>query len=106
MAYIPSMGDHDPYRKEAHRLGRTVLSDAKAVLAFGSPTSSFEFRPGFFKPVDKYLSLKLEALEAFYGGTERPKALSGRFVTASARYWGRLADFGEVEPFEVIKGEA
>ena len=105
VAYIPSMADHDPYRKEAHRLGRTVLPDARAILAFASPTHTFDFRPGFFKPVDRYMSQKLEALEAFYGGTTRPRELSARFVQAAARYWGRLADYGEVEPFEVIRGE-
>lgn len=105
VAYIPSMADHDPYRKEAHRLGRTVLSGTRAVLAYGTPTATFDFRPSFFKPIQRYMTQKLEALEAFYGGTTVPRELSGRFATASARYWGRMADFGEVEPFEVIKGE-
>lgn len=106
VAYIPSMADHDPYRKEAHRLGRTVLADTRAVLAYGTSTATFDFRPSFFKPVQRYMGQKLEALEAFYeGSTPPPRALSGRFAQAAARYWGRLADFQEVEPFEVIKGE-
>ncbi|HSG50323.1 MAG TPA: response regulator [Longimicrobiales bacterium] len=105
VAYIPSMSDHDPYRKEAHRLGRTVLASTRAVLAYATPTVSFDFRPGFFKPVEKYMSHKLDALEAFYGGSKPPRELSARFAQASARYWGRMANFGEVEPFEVIKGE-
>lgn len=105
VAYIPSLADHDPYRKEAHRLARTVLTDTRAVLAYATPTVSFDFRPSFFKPVEKYMSHKLEALEAFYGGSAAPRDLSARFAQASARYWGRMANFGEVEPFEVIKGE-
>ena len=48
---------------------------------------------------------KIEALEAFYGGMKRPRELSARYVQAAARYWGRMANFAEVEPFEVIKGE-
>lgn len=105
VAYIPSMADHDPYRKEAHRLGRTVLAETRAILAYGTPTATFDFRPSFFKPIDKYISRKMEALEAFYGGSTPPRELSVRFAQAAARYWGRLANFGEVEPFEVIKGE-
>jgi CheY-like chemotaxis protein len=105
VAYIPSIADHDPYRKEAHRLGRTVLSDTRAILAYQTGSSSLDFRPSFFKPVDRYMAQKIEALEAFYGGRNRPRELSARYVQASARYWGRMADFAEVEPFEVIKGE-
>lgn len=105
VAYIPSMADHDPYRKEAHRLGRTVLTDTRAVLAYATPTVSFDFRPGFFKPVDRYMAQKLEALEAFYGRSTPPRELSARFAQAAARYWGRMANFVEVEPFEVIRGE-
>jgi len=105
VAYIPSMSDHDPYRKEAHRLGRTVLSDTRAVLAYATATVTFDFRPSFFKPVDRYMSQKLEALEAFYGSGAPPRELSARFAQAAARYWGRMASFAEVEPFEVIKGE-
>ncbi|MDT8342115.1 MAG: response regulator [Longimicrobiales bacterium] len=105
VAYLPSMADHDPFRKEAHRLGRMVLTDTRAVLAYATPSASFDFRPGYFKAVEQYMSVKLEALEPFYGAGRPAREYSARFAQASARYWGRLADFGEVEPFEVIRGE-
>lgn len=105
VAYIPSLADTDPYRKEAHHLGRAALSSARAILAYSAPTATLEFHPGFFKPVERYMSKKLDALEALTGGAMPAPELSARFAQAAARYWGRFAEFGEVEPFEVIKGE-
>ncbi|UCC27048.1 MAG: response regulator [Gemmatimonadales bacterium] len=105
VAYIPSLADSDPYRKEAHHLGRAALAGARALLAYGTATATLDFRPTFFKTVDSHISRKLEALEAFQVGGSLPRELSARFALAAARYWGRFADFGEVEPFEVIGKE-
>lgn len=105
VAYIPSVADSDPDRLAAHHLGMEVLRDTGAVLAYGTATATLDFRPGFYKAIDSYVSHKLEALEAFQGSPPPPRELSARFAQASARYWGRFADFREVEPFQVIRGE-
>lgn len=105
VAYIPTHNDHDVHRKNVSRLGRTILSDSRTILAYWTPTSTLDFRPSHFRRIDDYMSLKLEALEAFYGGAEPPRELSGRFAQAAARYWGRLKEFSEIEPFEVVKGD-
>lgn len=104
VAYIPSLADRAIGRKEAHRIGRAVLRDMRAILAYATATATLDFRPGFFKPVDAYLETKLAALDALNVSDPHP-GLGRAFARASARYWGRMADFQLVEPFEVIKGE-
>ena len=68
-----------------------------------TPTSTLEFRPGFYRDVTDFISDKLDALEPFSMEGRGPRELSARFAQAAARYWGRFADFAEVEPFEVLK---
>ena len=104
VAYIPSLADRVIGRKEAHRIGRAVLRDMRAVLAYPTPSATLDFRPGFFKPIEPYLETKLAALDALNASDPDP-GLGRAFTRASARYWGRMADFQLVEPFEVIKEE-
>lgn len=104
VAYIPSLADGAIGRKEAHRIGRAVLKDMRAVLAYATSSATLDFRPGFYKPIDAYLETKLAALDALNASDPDP-GLGRAFARASARYWGRMADFQLVEPFEVIKGE-
>ncbi|MEJ2540196.1 MAG: response regulator [Gemmatimonadota bacterium] len=104
VAYIPSLADSDIRRKEAHRVGRAVLRDMRAILAYGTPSATLDFRPGFYKPIEQYLDAKLAALDALQGPDPDP-GLTRTFARASAQYWGRMADFQLVEPFEVIRGE-
>ena len=104
VAYIPSLADQAIGRKEAHRIGRTVLRNMRAILAYATASATLDFRPGFFKPIEPYLETKLAALDALNASDPDP-ALGRAFTRASARYWGRMAEFQLVEPFEVIQGE-
>ena len=104
VAYIPSLADSDIARKEAHRIGRAVLRDMRAILAYATASATLDFRPGFYKPIEPWMEAKLAALDAL-GSSEPDPGLSRTFARASAQYWGRMADFQLVEPFEVIKGD-
>lgn len=99
-AYVPSLGDDQPDRREAHRIARGALSDVKTVLHYATATTTLDFRPSAFRDVSGVMTRKMTALDHFsdFVGT-RPE-LSSRFAQASARWWGRFAKFGEVEPFE------
>lgn len=102
VAYTPSLGDDDPDRREAHRLTRLALLEVPEVYAYQTATTTLDFRPTHFEDVADQMLQKSESLLA-YGDTGR-KELSTRFSQATARHWGRLAGFGEVEPFEVVRG--
>jgi len=104
VAYIPSLADSDIARKEAHRIGRAVLRDMKAILAYGTASATLDFRPGFYKKIEPWLETKLAALDAL-ASTDPDPGLSRGFARASAQYWGRMSDFQLVEPFEVLTGD-
>lgn len=105
VAYVPSLGDGDPGSQEAHHAARTVLSDVPAVLAYATATATFDFHPTFFKPVERYMDQKLQALAALREGKPSRPDLAPDFARAAARWWGRLAGYTLVEPFEVLRGE-
>jgi CheY-like chemotaxis protein/LmbE family N-acetylglucosaminyl deacetylase len=104
VAYIPSLADSDIARKEAHRIGRAVLRDMRALLAYATASATLDFRPGFYKAIEPWLETKLSALDAL-GPSNPDPGLSRAFARASAHYWGRMSDFQLVEPFEVIEGD-
>lgn len=101
-AYVPSLGDDRPVRREAHRLSRVAVNGVKTVMAYATGSTTLEFRPTTFRDIAQVVPRKVAALDHFARfGADRPD-LSLRFAQAQARYWGRFAGFGEVEPFEVL----
>lgn len=103
-AYIPPHADDDRSRREAHRIGRSALDGVPEVLAYFTSSSGLDYRPDRFEDVSDHMLEKAETLAA-YRATGR-RELTSRFAQAAARYWGRFADFTEVEPFEVIRDES
>lgn len=100
-AYIPAAQEDDPERRDAHYLALTALAEVPNVLAYATATIGLEFRPNRFVHLGKLMSRKLEILSMYRESGRRD--LVARFAEASARYWGRLAEFGEVEPLEVVR---
>lgn len=103
-AYVPTLGDDDARRREAHRLSRTAVGDVPTILAYASPTATLDFRPEAFRDVTRWMDDKLACLGAFAGRPESRADLTTEFVDAHALYWGRFKGFTRVEPFELLKG--
>ncbi len=100
IAYIPSATDDHAARRALHMAAASALSRVPALLGYLTPTSTLEFRPDSLKIVTPQMSAKLDAILAF--ADLRDPALTGRFVQATACWWGRRSGFAEVEPFERI----
>lgn len=100
LALIPSRADDDPDRREAHRLSLSGVAGVPTVRGYLTPTSTLAFKPSLFEIIGPQMSRKLDGVLAYADLGEIP--LTGRFVQASARWWGRLKDFAEVEPFETL----
>ncbi len=101
IAYIPSRGDDEADRREAHRLSWSALADVPQVFGYLTPSSTMDFRPTRFEIVGEQMTVKLGAMIAYrdLGHLE----LTGRFVQSAARWWGRYRDYAEVEPLEELK---
>lgn len=101
MAFVPSLADDNPHRREAHRISRTAVADVPIVLAYETGTSNHQFAPSRFLDVGAHIEKKLEVLTA-YESQGRPD-LDPEYVMAAARHWGRHVKFGEAEAFEVLR---
>lgn len=100
-AYIPAGQDDAQDRREAHHLALTALADVANVVTYPTATIGLEYRPNRFVHLGKLMARKLEILSAYRDSGRRD--LGVPFAEASARYWGRLAEFGAVEPLEVLR---
>jgi CheY-like chemotaxis protein len=102
-AFIPSLAEDNPHRREAHRLSRSAVADVPSVLAYESGTCTPQFTPNRFLDVEASMDRKLEVLSA-YASLGRPDLDAG-YVQAAARHWGRHLKFGEAEAFEVLRDQ-
>lgn len=100
-AYISAAEEDAADRRDAHHVALTSLSSVPNVVTYATSTIGLEFRPNRFAHVGTLMARKLEIL-SMYGASGR-RDLSPRFVEATARYWGRWADFTDVEPLEVLR---
>ncbi len=97
---------HDNHQD--HRAVNTAVLSAvrqvPRVYAYQSPSSSNDFSPTRYVPVDAVIAQKVEVLSLFESQRERTY-LEPESVVASARYWARsLAPRARyAEPFEVIR---
>ncbi|MBW3535798.1 MAG: response regulator [Gemmatimonadetes bacterium] len=103
--FIPSLGDDEPDRREAHRISRSAVGEVPNLLAYETATTTPRFHPSRFVDVGPQMGRKLEALTPYQSGALARDDLRPTFVQAHARYWGRFAGFGEAEPFEVLRVE-
>lgn len=100
-AYIPAAEEDAQDRRDAHHLALTTLGEVPNVVTYPTATIGLEFRPNRFVHLGKLMSRKREILSVYRESGRRD--LTGGFAEASARYWGRLAEFSEVEPLEVLR---
>ncbi len=103
-AYFPAMDDDHPARREAFRIAKATTATVPTLLGYQTATSGPDFKPTRFEDVGRQLAYKKEALTVYDDAGSRRLDLSPRMAEAYARYWGRLERFGEVEPFEMLRG--
>lgn len=103
VAYLPSLGESEPGRREAHRIALQALESVRTVMTYHTATTGMRFAPDRLVDISDQMLDKVEVLGIYRELGAARRDLSSRFAMALARYWGRLRDFGEVEPFETIK---
>lgn len=102
---LPAMDEAHPARREAFRVAKACTGTVPVLMGYQTATTGPDFRPNRFEDVGPQLVVKMEALSAYRtAGLHRPD-LSPRMAQAYAHYWGRFERFGEVEAFEVVRGQ-
>lgn len=106
IVYTHSIHDRKPVHRAVHEAVIAATRGVQTVACFQSPTSTVDFRPTRFLPIDEHLDRKLELLACYPSGDSRGH-LSTDLVLAAARYWSRFGAGGSmVEPLEIIRESA
>lgn len=99
--------EHD--RHQDHRAVRQAVDVAArrvpTLACFQSPSSTIDFRPTRFVPVDGFLEAKLQMLAAFESQAHRDY-MDATLVRATARYWSRFGAGQYAEPLEMVRAAA
>lgn len=99
IVYTHSSHDRQHTHRAVHEATIAATRAVPTVACFQSGSSTVDFRPTRFVPID--LGGKL-ALLAAYEGVGRADLDAG-LVAATARYWSRFGSADTVEPFEIIR---
>jgi LmbE family N-acetylglucosaminyl deacetylase len=79
------------------------------VFCYQTVSSTVEFRPTRFVPVDEFMDRKLAVLRSYTSQVKQRRYLDAELLRATSRYWSRFGHSRFVEPFEVARdteGEA
>ncbi|WP_151526482.1 PIG-L deacetylase family protein [Serinicoccus kebangsaanensis] len=104
VVYVHSRHDNHQDHRAVNTAVLSAVRQVPRVYAYQSPSSSNDFFPTRYVPVDAVIAQKVEVLALFESQGERAY-MEPEAVVASARYWARgLAPRARyAEPFEVIR---
>jgi len=104
IAYIPSNKDTNQDHRATFDACKVALRYINKILAYEIVNSSNDFSPNIFLNAEKYIKLKLKAIE-LYGEEIRefpyPRSLEG--IRILSQYRGMKVFNNHVEAFELIK---
>jgi LmbE family N-acetylglucosaminyl deacetylase len=102
IVYTHSAHDRHQDHAAVHAATLVATRSVRTVCCFQSPSSTIDFRPTRFVPIDGFTDDKLALLRCFASQDERDY-LDPEFVLATARYWSRFGGATSCEPLEVIR---
>ncbi|MEO6532570.1 MAG: response regulator [Pseudolysinimonas sp.] len=104
IVYTHSSHDRHQDHRAVHEATVVASRTVDSVLCYQSPSSTVDFRPSRFVPIDGFTDKKLELLQCFSSQAEIRKYLDPEFVLATSRYWGRYTSSSDhCEPLEIVR---
>lgn len=101
--YTHSGNDTHQDHRAAHQATLVAARTVANLYCYQSPSATTEFRPTAFIEIGSVLDEKLEVVGHYRSQVDKCAYLEGGLLRATARYWGRFAGHGRVEPLEVIR---
>src|SRR3954447_20256319 len=93
---------HQDHRN-VHHATLVAARGIPRVYCYQAPSSTAEFCPTPFVPVDPFIEAKLDAIRAYGSQTAIRSYLDEELLRATARYWPRFSRTRYVEPLEVVR---
>lgn len=106
IVYTHSAHERHQDHRAVHAATLVATRSVRTVCCYQSPSSTIDFRPTRFVPIDGFTEAKLALIACFRSQTEVRAYLEPDFVLAAARYWSRFGGGENCEPLEVIKDTA
>ncbi|MDP9026447.1 MAG: response regulator [Actinomycetota bacterium] len=105
--YTHSSHDRHQDHRAVHEATLVASRTVDTVACYQSPSSTVDFRPSRFVPIDGFTDMKLELLRCFRSQADIRKYLDTDFVLATSRYWGRYTSSADhCEPLEIVREAA
>ena len=101
--YTHSRHDTHQDHRNVHLATMVATRQTPNVYCYQSPSTTIDFRPNLFVDISEQMATKVQMIEAYRSQVARHAGLEGDFIEATARYWGRHANYVLVEPLEVIR---
>ncbi|AEE44961.1 response regulator [Cellulomonas fimi] len=102
VVYTHSVHDRHQDHRAVHQAVQVAARRVPSLACFQSPSSTVEFRPDTFVPVDGFVETKLAMLAAFESQAHRDY-MEPDLVRATARYWSRFGTGRHAEPLETVR---
>lgn len=101
--YTHSRHDTHQDHRNVHLATMVATRQTPNVYCYQSPSTTIDFRPSLFVDISEQIATKVQMIEAYRSQVARHAGLDSDFIEATARYWGRHANYALVEPLEVIR---
>jgi LmbE family N-acetylglucosaminyl deacetylase/CheY-like chemotaxis protein len=101
--YAPSAHDLNPDHRNVHNATMVAARHVPRVFCYQTPSTTVEFRPSRFVPVDDFMDRKLAVIRSFTSQVKQRRYLDAELLRATCRYWSRYGHSRFVEPFEVAR---
>ena len=107
--YTHSGQDLNQDHRNVHHATAVAARRVPRLFCYQSASSTVEFRPTRFVPVDEFMDRKLAVIRSYTSQVKTRRYLDAELLRATSRYWSRYGHSRFVEPFEVARdaeGEA
>jgi LmbE family N-acetylglucosaminyl deacetylase len=101
--YTHSMNDTHQDHRATHKAALVAGRKIERFSCFQAPSSTIDFRPNRFVPIEGFLETKQAAIAAFKSQTGKCDYLRPEVIDSTSRYWARFADGAHAEAFEVVR---
>jgi LmbE family N-acetylglucosaminyl deacetylase len=107
--YTHSAADLNEDHRNVHHATTIAAQRVPRLFCYQSPSTTVEFHPTRFSPVDEFMDRKLAVIRSYTSQVKQRRYLDAELLRATSRYWSRYGHSRFVEPFEVgrdVEGEA
>jgi len=101
--YTHSYQDTHQDHRNTHRATVVGGRQVQNIYCYLSPSSSVDFSPNYFVDIASFMESKLAQIAVYESQTSRRNNLAPDLMVSTARYWGRFAGYGLVEPMHIIR---